>query len=209
MSQDVNIEESKLLHRLNTPAKVQDYLETLPINFSDDTLYSPRTVIQKQTAHCFEGALFAAAALEYHGHKPLILDLKTTDDDDSHVIALFKEHGCWGAITKTNHAVLRYREPVYKNIHELVMSFFHEYFLNSGEKTLRAYSRLLNLAQKRFFGWQIAEGDVWNIDRAFDELPYTNIITPAQIKKLRSADLIEIEAGKLVVWKDNTKKKKH
>src|SRR3989344_8386310 len=112
--------ERTVFAALNSPKKIQDYLDTLPINFetAGETYMSPRRVIRNQTAHCFEGALLAAAAFSYHGQKPLLLDLVTIDRDEDHVVALFRENGLWGAISKTNHPILRYRDPVYKSIPE-------------------------------------------------------------------------------------------
>src|SRR3989344_6839668 len=112
--------ERKIFARLNSARKIQDYLDTISINFEikKETYMSPRRVIREKTAHCFEGALFACAALAYHGKKPLLLDLVTIDRDEDHVVALFKENGLWGAISKTNHPILRYRDPVYKSIPE-------------------------------------------------------------------------------------------
>ena len=122
--------EIALMRKLNTPAKVQDFLNTLLFNFEEegDTLKSPIMTLREGKAHCMEGALLGAYILSIHGCKPLILHLKTTKGDFDHVIALFQESGYWGALSKTNHAVLRYREPVYRNVRELVMSYFHEYF---------------------------------------------------------------------------------
>ena len=116
--------EHGVFKKLSTPQKIQDYLDHLPINFElvGETLYSPRRVLQENKAHCVEGALFAAAALCYHGQPPLLLDIQTTADDYDHVLALFKEEGRWGAISKTNHTILRWRDPVYKNPRELAMS---------------------------------------------------------------------------------------
>ena len=115
--------ELAIFKKLNTPRKIQDFLERMPINFDKgaDTLMSPRRLLRVGKAHCIEGALFAAAALWFHGHKPLLLDLQATDDDYDHVVALFRHNGYWGAISKTNHAVLRYREPVYRGIRELAL----------------------------------------------------------------------------------------
>src|SRR3989338_6965732 len=148
--------ELKLLQKLNTPAKIQDFLERLRANFekNGETCRSPRMVLLKRSAHCLESAIFAAACLRLMGHKPLILDLKAHRRDLDHVIAPFKINNRWGAISKSNHAVLRYREPIYRNIRELVMSYFHEYFLDNGQKTLRQYSALLNLNTFEN-GWEI------------------------------------------------------
>ena len=135
--------EERVFKKHSTPAKIQDYINSIPINYekSGETCMSPRLVLEKRLAHCMEGAMLAAAILEYHGHKPLVMDLRTIKPhDNDHVVALFKERGKWGAISKTNHAVLRYREPVYLTVRELAMSYFHEYFLDNGLKTLREYS---------------------------------------------------------------------
>lgn len=195
-------EELSVLAKLTTPEKIQDFLETIPVNFEKEgnTLLSPRRVLRENKAHCFEGALLAAAALAVHGEKPLIMDLRTADGDEDHVIALFRRHGCYGAITKTNHAVLRYREPIYKTFRELVLSFFHEYFLDDGRKMLREYSQPLDLSAKRFAGWAVAEEDLWDINDALDEGRFFSILNKKQIATLRPADPIEIKAGKLVDW---------
>src|SRR6185369_11408520 len=139
--------ELAVFKRLNSPKKVQDFLDKLPINFEEhgDTCYSPRQLLKQKKSHCSEGAIFAATAFWYHGGKPMLMDLKAPGDDFDHVVALFKVHGYWGAVSKTNHAVLRYREPIYKTLRELALSYFHEYFLHDGTKTLREYSRLFDL----------------------------------------------------------------
>ncbi|HEX3095945.1 MAG TPA: hypothetical protein VHQ20_02380 [Patescibacteria group bacterium] len=195
--------ERKVLAGLNTPVKIQNFLDSLKMNFSDDDpCYSVKQVLQKRKAHCFEGALLGAAALWYHGHKPLLLDLTTTNDDEDHVVVLFKVGKFWGALSKTNHAVLRYREPVYKNVRELVMSYFHEYFLNStGQKTLRTYSRPFNLANHAKLNWLTSQEGIMQIIQAMADSPHIEILTKQQIKNLRSADKIEIQAGQLVEWK--------
>ena len=196
--------EKDLIKKLNTPAKVQDFLNTLPFNFEEngETLKSPILTLRARRAHCMEGALLGAYILSCHGYKPLILNLETSRGDFDHVIALFKEDGRWGALSKTNHAVLRYREPVYKNVRELVMSFFHEYFLDSGVKTLRRYSRPLdlNVFEKN---WEVMEGDLWGIDQELDKIKHYDIAPKKTLKKLRKADKIEIEAGKIVEYKKN------
>src|SRR3989344_982460 len=127
--------EKTLMQKLNTPAKVQDFLNGLKFNFekNGETLKSPLFTMRARRAHCFEGALFGAYALSLHGFTPYLMHLKAIRGDYDHVIVPFKLGGFWGALSKTNHAVLRYREPIYKNIRELAMSYFHEYFLNNGE----------------------------------------------------------------------------
>ncbi len=190
------------MKKLNTPAKVQDFLNGFKFNFEEEveTLRSPVLTLRAQNAHCMEGALLGAYILSLHGFKPYILHLKTTKGDFDHVIAPFKINGLWGALSKTNHAVLRYREPVYKSIRELVMSYFHEYFLDDGKKTLRKYSDLLNL---NLFenNWMLEEGNLWGIDQELDKIKHYDILPKTVPKKLRKADKIEIEAGKIVEFK--------
>jgi hypothetical protein len=144
-----------------------------------------------------EGAMFAAAVLEFHGSKPIIIDLRSTvrPYDFDHVIAVFKQFGCFGAISKTRHAVLRYREPVYKTIRELVMSYFHEYFLQSGKKTLREYSTLFDLNQCNDLEWRTSAKKLFEIPERLDAAKHMPIVTPEQIRDLRLADPIEIRAG--------------
>lgn len=189
------------LPNIKTPEKIQDFLNTLEFNFEkkSETWMSPSESIKAGRAHCFEGALLAAALFWQNGEKPLILDLKTTKDDFEHVVALFKRDGYWGAISKTNHAVLRYREPVYKTVRELVMSYFHEYFLSSGKKTLRSYSKPFDLSK---FGktWITSQEDLYHIDRALDLSPHIKILTQKQIKNLRNADKVEIKAGEIIEY---------
>ena len=197
-------EELRILRKLNTPPKIQDFLNSLKINFEEegDTCFSPRKVLNEGRAHCIEGALLAASALRFHGYRPLIVDLEADNKDEDHVIAVFNIKNKWGAITKTNHAVLRYREPIYRDIRELVMSFFHEYFLNSnGKKTLRAYSRPVDLSRFDKKGWMTSDEDVWYIPEYLTEIKHIKILDGKNIRKLRRADSIEIEAGKLTEYK--------
>jgi len=191
--------ELELIRKLNTPAKVQDYLNSLKFNFEEngeDTLESPISIMRKGKAHCAEGAILGAYILSKHGYQPLLVHLMTTKSDFSHLIVPFKQDGLWGALSKTNHAVLRYREPVYKNIRELVMSYFHEYFLDSGVKTLRQYSKPLNL---NIFekGWEGTEGNLWGIDNELYKIKYYDIAPKKVVRKFRKAEKIEIEAGKI------------
>lgn len=197
-------EEIAVFKSLNTPKKIQDFLNKIPANFEldGDTVLSPRRVLKENRAHCMEGAMFAAAALRFHGHKPLVVDLTSVKDDHDHVITVFKQHGHWGAISKTNHAVLRYREPIYKTIRELVMSYFHEYFTNhDGKKTLRSYSMPIDLSRFDKQGWMTSEEDVWYVPEHLLEVPHLPILNKSQIALLRKADPIEVKAGSIVEWK--------
>ena len=200
--------EIALMQKLNTPPKVQDFLNELPFNFEKparrggrgETLKSPLFALRERNAHCMEGALLGAYILSLHGFPPLILHLKTTKEDYDHVIAPFRQGSLWGALSKTNHAVLRYREPIYKNIRELVLSYFHEYFLNDGKKTLRQYSRPLNL---NIFekDWMVRGDDLWDVDKKLDKIKHYDIVSKSAIKKLRRADKVEIKAGKIVEYR--------
>lgn len=195
--------EWRVLARLTTPAKIQDFVNRLPMNFErgGETCKSPRMVLKDRAAHCFEAALLSAVALRAHGRPPLVVDLLSDDTDDDHVIAVFKERGLWGAVSKSNHVTLRYREPVYRTIRELVMSYFHEYFTQKrGRKTLRRYSAPMDLSRFDRRGWMTAEEDVWFLSHALDRVPHTEILSRGHIKRLRPVDVIEIQAGKLLEW---------
>lgn len=193
--------EFAVLRKLNTPRKIQDFLNQIPINKETDgeTCTSPLITLRRNIAHCMEGAVLAALALSMHGHRPLILDLRTTADDVDHLVALFKIDGCWGGITKTNHAVLRYREPIYRNVRELAASFFHEYFTNDGRKTLRQYSVPFDLAKWKG-DWIASDEDLWDLQTAIDDSPHQALLNRKQIAGLRRADEIERRAGKLEEW---------
>ena len=140
--------EFKLLYSLDTPGKIQDFIAKIPHNFESDgdTCMSVRMVLKKRRAHCIEAALVAALALWMHGEPPLLMDLSASDRDFDHVVALFRKNGLWGAMSKSNHAVLGYRDPVYRTLRELALSYVHEYYNAKGEKTLRSYSRPYSLA---------------------------------------------------------------
>lgn len=197
-------EELAVLKRLSTPQKIQDYLDALPQNHEKNggTCLSPRMALRAQKAHCIEGALIAATALWLQGERPLLLDLKTFDIeiDSDHVVALYKKNGYWGAISKTNHAVLRYRDPIYKTVRELALSYFHEYFLvTDGKKTLRSYSRPFSL--KRFgASWITAEEDLWHIAEALDTVTHFPLIPKGHEQHLRPASPIERTASSIPEW---------
>lgn len=200
-----NKEESKLFKKLNTPSKIQDFLNSIPFDLlhGGEECASPRKVLQKNSAHCVEGAILAAAILEFHGSKPWVLDLRSTSKpfDYDHFVAVFVIDGYYGAISKTNHNVLRYREPVYRTLRELVLSYFHEYFLNSGVKTLREYSKPFDLNYFNKLGWRTTSENLYEIPAYIDGLKHYSLLTPKQVKNLRKADKVEIEAGKIVEYK--------
>jgi hypothetical protein len=200
----LTLREYKTLAQLSTPIKIQDFLDKLPMNLEKrgDTLMSPRRVLEEHKAHCMEGALLAAAALWIAGEPPLLMNLSPRLDkkDDDHVVALYKRGGRWGAISKTNHATLRFRDPIYKTPRELALSYFHEWFLNStGEKVLECYSKPLDL---RRFGteWLTSAKELWHLADALSERKHYFLLPKGNWRYLRKADKMEIKAGKLIEW---------
>lgn len=199
--------EIALFKKLNTPQKIQAYLDELPINYekNGETCSSPRVAIRNNKAHCIEGAFIAATALWFHGEKPLLLDLKTVSIkiDSDHVVALYKKNGYWGAISKTNHHVLRSRDPIYKTVRELALSYFHEYFLpKTGEKTLRMYSRPFSL--KKFgTSWITSEENLWNIAEALDESKHFDLIPKTQKKYIHLASHHERKTASIPEWSNS------
>lgn len=189
--------------KLKTPDKIQSFLNDLPANYelSGETYRSPLRVLKDRTAHCMEGAMFAASVLRYYGQPPLVMDLRAKKPDQDHVVALFRTGGYWGAISKTNHAVLRYREPIYKTLRELALSYFHEYFDNAtGKKNLREYSVAVNLSRFDDIEWEISDKELWDIVDAVDNSRHFYLINKKQEKQLRRAEPIEIRAGQLIEW---------
>ncbi|MBM3234096.1 hypothetical protein FJZ19_03305 [Candidatus Pacearchaeota archaeon] len=195
-------EEQKILKKLDNEKKIQDFLNKLKINFekNGETCMSPRRVLKTRKAHCIEGAMLAYLCLKLAGKKAFLVDLKTCKSDFEHVICVFKKNGKFGAISKTNHAVLRYREPVYNSIRELVMSYFHEYFDNKGRKTLRSFSVPVDLFSVFGNDWITSKENLWEIHDYLDKVKHFKILTRKQISSLRKADKIEIKAGKIVEY---------
>lgn len=194
--------ELAILKKLTTPIKIQDYLDTLPINFEKmgETQMSPLRVLREKKAHCIEGALLACTALWLQGQEPLLLDLKAMPHDDDHVVALYKINGLWGAISKTNHATVRFRDPIYRTVRELAVSYFHEYFLDkTGQKVLYSYSKPFNL-KKLGTEWITAEEDLWDLAWELDQSPHYNIFPKKNKKYIRKADAMERKAGNLKEW---------
>ena len=195
--------ELKILKQLDTPQKIQDFLDRMPINFEKDgeTCLPPMAVLEKKICHCMEGAVFAALALRVHGYPPLVIDLTANKNDFDHVIAVYQKDGKWGAISKTNHAVLRYREPIYNSIRELAMSYFHEYFNDQGRKSLRSFSPAVNLKRFDKSDWMTTKKDIDYIVEYLADTKHFPMLNRKQIRNLRKADKIEIKAGKMLEWK--------
>ena len=191
--------ELAVFRRLATPARIQRFLDAeLAYNkeAGGATCRSPRRVLRDRTAQCMEGALFGAAALRMLGHPPLLLDLEAEHDDD-HVLAVYRVRGCWGAVAKSNFSGLRYREPVYRSLRELVMSYFEHYFNLRKEKTLRRYSRPVNLKRFDSMGWMTAEADVWAIPEHLCTIAHTPLAPPRLVATFGRVDERLFAAGLL------------
>jgi hypothetical protein len=192
---DWNKEEIKFLKTLNNPDKIQAFLDSIDYNPNYECR-SPRWVLKKRSAHCFEGALFAAAALQFIGYKPLIVDMLAVNDDD-HVIAVFKEDGHWGAVAKSNFTSLRFREPVYRSLRELVMSYYDFFFNIYGVKSLRSYSLPLDLTMFEPRHWATTDEDLEYIGDKIESLHHFPLITKKMIRKLSKASETMLKAGML------------
>lgn len=196
-----NKEETGFLSRLDTPSKVQDYLDSIDYNPAYECR-SPRKVIQTRKAHCFEGALLSAAILNFHGFKPLIVDMKAFNDDD-HVIAVYSRKNLWGAVAKSNFTTLRFREPVFRTIRELIMSYFDFYFNVNGDKSLRSFSRPLDLTIFDKKDWRTTDEDLEYIGDKLESMKHypvaddeiLNTLTRASDNILKASLLGSNEAG--------------
>lgn len=196
--------EYSVFARLTTPCLIQDYLDTLPFNHekSGETLMSPRRVVAEGKAHCLEGALVAATALWIHGEAPLIMNLSSRlgKGDVDHIVTLYKRGGLWGAIGKTNHAVLRFRDPIYRTPRELALSFFHEWFMNTTrEKTLECYSKPFDLSTIGT-GWITEKSDLQNIDDILSARKHYFLVPKGNWRFVRKADRMELKAGQIIEW---------
>ncbi len=188
-------DETSFLKTLSDADRIQGFLDSLDYNPVYECR-SPRWVIRKRSAHCFEGALFAAAAMQFNGYKPLIVDLKAYNDDD-HVITVFREDGYWGAVAKSNFTSLRFREPVYRTLRELVMSYFDFYFNIVGDKSLRSYSRPLDLTIYDSRHWTTTDEDLEYIGDKLETIRHYPVIDQKMIGNLKKASDIMLQAGML------------
>ena len=194
--------ELRALRALKSPRGIQRALDAMPYHLAG-TAWSPRRVLRERTAHCLEGAIFAAAALRVLGFPPLLLDLEAVQDTD-HVIAVYRERGHWGAIAKSNFSGLRYREPVYRSLRELAMSYFEGYINLRGDRTLRAYSLPVNLARfdRAHPGWMTTEADLWWVAEHLLEVRHTPLLLPSLIRHLSRVDRRSLQAG-MVGYRDH------
>jgi len=194
--------EFAVLRRLRTPERAQAFLYGLRQNFEPhgDTCNSVRTVLRTRRAHCIEGAMLAAAALWVHGEPPLLLDMRAVRDFD-HVVALFRRGGRWGAISKTNGATLRWRDPVYRSLRELAMSYLHEYCNRRDHKTLRAYSRPFDLRVMPASAWVTAAKGAWAVAERLDALPHYPLLSAREQRRLARRDPFERRIGTLLQYR--------
>ncbi len=182
-----------LLKPLDSPVRIQEFLDSIPYNSTKRTL-SPLLVLKERMAHCMDGGMFAAAALRRLGYPPLIVDL-TAENDDDHIIAVFREGKYWGAIAKSNTTVLRFREPVYRTLRELAMSYFDLYYNLNGQKTLRSYSRTIDLSKFDDRNWETTDEDLEYIGDHTYTVRHYPLITPSQARKLNDVPKYLYDAG--------------
>jgi hypothetical protein len=185
--------ERVLFQTLRTPEQVRAFLDTLPFNHEPEgpTFRSPREVLKAGEAHCIEGACLAAALLWSRGYPPLLLDLRTLHNDEDHVVTLYQRNGYWGALSKTNHAILRHRDPIYRTVRELALSYFHEFYLwENGRKTLATYSAPFDLQR---FGteWVTSEKDLLPIAEALDDSRHFSLVPKKNASFLHPASVFE------------------
>jgi hypothetical protein len=201
----MSADERSVFARLSSPIKIQDFVDRVPVNLEEtgETILSPRRVLRENRAHCIEGALFAAACLAYHGQPALILNFQASAIDVDHVVTLFRRERLWGAISKTNHAVLRWRDPVYRTVRELAMSYFHEYLAPNGKKSLRAISRPFDLGRYAPESWVTVEQDLEWLQDKLNDLHHAPVVPRGLIPGLRDISPLERQALTLVERKAN------
>jgi hypothetical protein len=199
IEEKLDARQRALFTSLNSPAAIQVYLDT--------TLYSaenanrcPLSVLRDNQAHCLDGALFAAAALRRLGYPPLIIDmLPEPGTDDDHILAIFRQNGCYGAVAKSNFAGLRYREPLYRSLRELVMSYFEWFFNLHGQKTLRSYTRPLDLSKYDHADWMVSDGGADLIEKRLAQLRQIALFPAEWAPRLNAVDALTRQAGMLGV----------
>jgi hypothetical protein len=188
--------ELQIFAKLKTPFKIQEFLDSLP--YSDEVRYRcPRSVLQDRKAHCYDGAVFAAAALSMIGYPPLLVDMLPNNRDDDHILSVFRRKNHWGAVAKSNFSGLRFREPVYRDLHELVMSYFESYYNIAGEKTLVGYTAPLNLNRFDKLGWLVNDKAMDAIAKGLDNCRRYKVLTPAMARQLSPVDKRSYHAGLL------------
>ena len=186
--------ERTLVRSISSPVKIQHFLDSLA--YSTESSYrAPLTVLRDRVAHCYDGAVFAAAALAWNGESPLIVNLFPNSRDDEHLVALFRRNGCWGAVGQSNFVGLRYREPIHRTLRELMISYFEQYYNVAGEKTLRTYTRPLNLRKFDRVRWMTDAPGMDLIADHLESMPQIRLLTPAMARTLAKVDPLSYAAG--------------
>ena len=190
---DLTPKDLRTLRALKTPMRIQKFIDALEYQYAD-TAGSPQRALRERKGHCLEGALVAAAALRLNGHPPLLMDLEGVRDDD-HVVAIYREHGLWGSIAKSNFAGLRSRSPVYRSLRELALSYFEHYYNLRGEHTLRSYSAPVNLARLDSQHWMSSEEDLWCVPELLIAARHYPLAPDKVVRALPRLDRRSFEAG--------------
>ena len=186
--------EREQVEALQTPAEVQAFLDRVP--YSDDDFYRcPLRVLRERKAHCFDGALFAALALRRIGFPARLLELIPNEHDDDHLLAPFRVDGCWGAVAQSNFNGLRYREPVYRGLRELVMSYFEDYFNSAGERTLRGYRQPVNLRRFDHLDWMVRDDGLESLADGLDRFRILSLLPEGTAGRLNPVDARALQAG--------------
>jgi hypothetical protein len=188
--------EAAFLRRLTPEWRIQEFLDGIDYDVAARGCRSPRRVLRERTTQCFDSALFAAAALRLQGHRPLVMDLEAERDSD-HVVAIFQRHGHWGAIARSNFSGLRFREPVFRTLRELALSYFESFFNLRRQKTLRRYSVAIDLSRFDHRQWMTSEDDLWDIGAQFVHVRHFALLTPAMERDLGLVDRRLFAAGQL------------
>lgn len=198
----LNRSEIAIFRRLSTPERIQSYVTKLRCNFEKggDTCYSVRTTLRTGEAHCIEAAFVAACALKLHGQPALLMDFQAEGDDD-HVVALFQRGGYWGAISKSNTVWLRWRDPIYRTLRELAISYFHEY-VKGARKTLRTYSRPFDIGLVEPDRWVTQSEGCWEVAGTIDDIRHYQLLSPDQVRQLRRRDVMEQKVGRISEFLD-------
>ena len=190
----LNARELRLLRSLTPPWRIQRFLDELEYDFEGAGCRSPRRVLRERKVQCMDGAMFAAAALRVQGGRPLLLDLEAVSDDD-HVLALYRVSGLWGAVARSNYSGLRFREPHFRTVRDLALSYVEGYFNLRREKTLRRYSRPFDLSYFDRIGWMTAEDDLWEIPDHLVGIRHNRLLAPAQERALAPVSRVVFLAG--------------
>jgi hypothetical protein len=190
-------QEKKFLDAIRNPADIQAFLDTIPYS-AEERNRSPLQVLHDRQAHCLDGGLFAATLLRRQGFPPLILDLQPDPgQDDDHVLVLFKIDACWGAVAQSNYTGLRYREPIHRTLRELVLSYFEDFYNGFAQKTLRYYTRPINLKKFDHVGWMLSSAGVDAVEKYLKSARLIPLITPAQAEQLITVEELSFQAGRI------------